>query len=109
MTAPIPYALLTDDLAVKSPKKGGWGGEYGELRLIRCVRFEPERPREIRDESVGDGPKGTVFIDARNSEGAFPVPSGSLVSVSGGEEMTVSHVTELHDLRGIHHWELEVR
>ena len=50
-----------------------------------------------------------MFVDAVNSIGAFDVPAGSRVAVSG-RSMMVAESHACCDLFGrVHHWELKVR
>ncbi len=57
-----------------------------------------------------EGSKGLVVVDARNSEGAFAVPVGSLLSINGEPEVAVVKSVPYRTYRGaVHHWELEVR
>ena len=73
------------------------------------VRFERTQRVSDDDHRSANAGQGTVFVDAVNSIGAFDVPAGSRVAVSGHSMM----VTESHaccDLFGrVHHWELKVR
>lgn len=111
---PIPTSLLPSTMRWRAPSDPdlGMGGEYGDRRTVRHVRFQPARARaqggSVQAYSRYEGPSGTVFVDARNSEGPVP-PVGALVSVDGGREAVVRRVTPLYGLGGLlHHTEIEV-
>ena len=76
--------------------------------MVCHVRYEREE-RVSDDAHRSDGCSGRVFVDARNSEGAFEVPSGSKVLVGAGPSVMVRAVKRCCVVRGhVHHWELEV-
>ena len=103
---PIPKRLLPDDMLVFLPAEGGG---RGESRLVRHVRFEREESAVADAHRSADAGQGTVFVDAVNSIGAFDVPAGSRVAVSG-HSMMVAESHACCDLFGrVHHWELKVR
>jgi hypothetical protein len=90
----------------------GMGGGYGPEHVTERVRLEMSASRaaggSMEAYSRYEGPSGTVFVDARNSEGGVP-RVGALVSVDGGSEMQVRAVSPLRGLGGaLHHTELEV-
>lgn len=116
MIPPIPKSLLPDDMEVRVPLKGDYGPKFGEPITVRHVRFDRKAGvseggstvPEGRSYVLSDGPRGTVFIDRINSQGAFAVPVGSRVSI-GGEELSVRSVEELRESGGrVHHWEVQV-
>lgn len=83
--------------------------KYGIVELFANVRFE--RTQKVSDDEhrSADAGQGTVFVDAVNSIGAFDVPAGSRVAVSG-HSMMVAESHACCDLFGrVHHWELKVR
>lgn len=81
-------------------------GEPVEIRNVRWNRAEAMRPSQ---HVFTDGSTGLLFIDARNSEGAFEVQAGSLVTVRGEERVCVK-TTPFEDFEGnVHHWECELR
>lgn len=103
---PIPRRLLPDDMIVQLV---GADGSRGESRLVRHVRFE--RSEETVDDAhrSADAGRGTVYVDAVSSEGAFEVPAGSRVLVGAGPSMLVRACRRCCVVRGqVHHWELEV-
>lgn len=108
---PIPKRLLTQTAKARIPVEGGFGGECGKPVTIERVRFEPSADVSQNDYQLQAPVRGTLFIDARNSSPAMPLPAGTLVSV-GGEvsEATVHSCAELSDGFGrVHHWEAELR
>lgn len=109
MTAPIPRLLLPSSATVKVRiADGGMGGHYEEPVELRHVRFEPEDDAENLSWQLRNGAKGTLFVDAVNTEGAFAIPAGSLVSVDGAPEAAVTSCEELRDFGRVHHWEVHI-
>lgn len=105
----IPACILTDTCTVRVPVESDYGGEFAEPVEIGNVRFERRDPFHPDALSLGDGAKGILFVDAVNSEGAFAIPSGSLVKV-GDVEMVAGSVAEFIGFGGrVHHWEVELR
>ncbi|MDN0068609.1 putative minor capsid protein [Collinsella ihumii] len=103
---PIPRRLLPDDMLVFLPAEGDG---RGESRLVRHVRFERSQETVADAHRSADAGRGTVFVDAVNSEGAFEVPAGSRVLVGAGPSMMVRACRRCRVVRGqVHHWELEV-
>ena len=103
---PIPRRLLPDDMMVW-PALGD--GSFGEVALVRHVRFE--RRESVVDDAhrSADGGAGLVVVDAVNSEGAFEIPAGSRVLVGAGPSTHVLRCRRCCVVRGhVHHWELEV-
>lgn len=104
---PIPRRLLTQEATVRIPKEGGYGGEYQEPTRISCVRFEPCLSVSASAYQLQAPAKGTLFIDATNSEPAMEVPAGSLVSVDGEvSEACVKECCPIREAGRVHHWEL---
>ena len=106
---PIPLSLLPDDMDVRVPVDGGYGGEVeAEEATVEHVRFSDSASMARNGYVFSDGSKGLVYVDAVNSVGAFDVPVGSLVKI-GGNEMTVVKSVPCPGFFGVvHHWELEV-
>lgn len=115
--APIPPELLPSEMEVREPVEDGHGGAYAEPVSISNVRFV--RATEYAAASSGgaqggyvfaEGAKGTVYVDAVGSGGAYEVPERSLVSIDGGEPMEVVRAERFDHFGGAcHHWELTVR
>ena len=115
--APLDVSLLPSTMAVRVPVDSEYGESFGKPAVIRYVRFS--RSTEFRLQDSGgaqtgyvfqDGSKGIVYVDAKNSEGAFEVPERSVVTIDRGEPMEVVRVTRCDHLSGaVHHWEVEVR
>lgn len=107
---PIPPSLLPDSMDVRVPLDSDLGGEFSEeTARIEGVRFEDSAAMARRPYVLTDGSRGLVYVDAANSAGAFEVPVGSLVSVSGGGWMTAVKVVACRGFFGaVHHWEIEV-
>lgn len=108
MTPPIPRRMLPSSCTVREPlDDGGFGGRYGEERAMRFVRFEPSDEVRATEYQLRDGPKGTLFVDARSTEGAFAIPAGSLVSVDGSPPVAATSCAPCPDGMGrVHHWEV---
>lgn len=103
---PMPRRLLPDDMIVRLTTEGGG---RGESRLVRHVRFECSEETVSDAHRSADAGRGTVYVDAVNSEGAFEVPAGSRVLVGAGPSMLVKACRRCCVVRGqVHHWELEV-
>lgn len=102
---PIPRRLLTSKASVRVPVPG-FGGTYAEAREISHVCWQPEQPLRRTDHQAGAPCKGTLFIDAVLSEGAFEIPAGSLVSVDGDTECCVQECAALPSPKNVHHWEV---
>ena len=107
MTPPIPRRLLDSDASVRVPvADGGLGGRYADPVELHHVRFEPADAADRSDWQTRGGVRGTLFVDAVNTEGAFAVPVGSLVSVDGSQEAAVTACDELRTMGRVHHWEV---
>lgn len=107
--SPIPICAMPSTLTVRMPKADAkYGGEFEEAVEIGCVRFDQEVPERKTGYQLSDGSKGVVFVDRVTSTGAFAVPVDSLVSVDGGDEMTVVNCRPRIGFAEVHHWELEV-
>ena len=103
---PIPRRLLPDDMMVW-PAVGD--GSFGEVVLVRHVRFERTESAVADAHRSADGGAGLVVVDAVNSEGAFEIPAGSRVLVGAGPSVLVRSCRRCCVIRGVvHHWELEV-
>ncbi|NGM17723.1 minor capsid protein [Eggerthellaceae bacterium zg-893] len=102
---PIPLRLLASTAVVRTPAPG-FGGTYSEPREIRHVCWQPAQPARQTAHQIGAPCKGTLFIDAALSEGAFEVPAGSLVSVDGDAECCVQECAALPSPADVHHWEV---
>ena len=105
----IPRKLMPSTMSVRLRTEGKYGEAWGEPAEIRHVRFQSYDVKLAEAYKLQDGSKGLVYVDAVNSDGAFEVPQGSLVSIDGGEPMQVVRCTRLEGYFGqTHHWELEV-
>lgn len=103
---PIPRRLLPDDMLVW-PARGD--NTFEAPRLVRHVRMEWAQGSCEEVCHVADAGRGTVFVDAESSEGAFEVPVGSRVLVGRGPSVFVRACRRCCVVRGrVHHWELEV-
>lgn len=103
---PIPRSALPDTMTVRAPLPDG---TFEEPQIIANVRFERTQKVSGDDHRGSDAGQGTVFVDAVNSIGAFDVPAGSRIAVSG-HSMMVAESHACCDLFGrVHHWELKVR
>lgn len=104
----IPASLLPSTATWRAPKGGRSGaGEYeDESHTVSRVRLDQTRSQVVREASVHDPWYGTLYVDARASEGEVP-PLGALVSVDGGPELLVRAVEPMRDLGGhLHHTEV---
>lgn len=106
---PIPKRLLPDTIKVRVPKDGDFGGEYEKPVTIAHVRWCPVSTLKNNAYALADGAQGRIFVDVRNSAGFFSVPLGSLVSINGGEELSVLKVDAHYVENGfLHHIEMDV-
>lgn len=107
----LPRNMLTSTATVQTPKDTPYGGEYNDPVTIEGVCFEPARTIGQSDYQLQAPIKGTLFIDAHVSRGAFEIPAGSLVSVDGAvSESCVHECYALKDQLGrIHHWEVTLK
>ena len=105
---PLPRRLLRQTATVRVPKNSAYGGEYEDPITISNVRFEAVASINQTSYQLQAPIKGTLYIDAHISDGAFEIPAGSLVSVDGEvSEACVSECETLRDWTGtVHHWEV---
>ncbi len=102
---PIPRRLLPDKVEVCAPD--GRGG-YEEARTIRHVRFERTQRACDEEHRSADAGGGVIFIDARASDGAFEIATGSRILVDG-QSLYATEVKRLCTANGSnHHWEVSV-
>ena len=109
---PIPRFLLYDYIDVFVPVEGDFGGMYSESpKRIDHVRFDPSADLSRTEYVLTDGDKGIIYIDAKNSDGAFEVPVGSLIAIDGAsQKLSAVEVVPCRGALGqLHHWELRVR
>ncbi len=103
---PIPLRLLAEDALVRVPD--GAGG-YAEGVTVSHVRFARSQAVVDDDHRSADAGAGKVYVDALNSAGAFEVPAGSRIDISG-HSFYVTECKRCEDFNGhVHHWELVVR
>lgn len=113
MLPPIPKGLLAETASVKVPVPDadaydGRGG-FSEPVEIVGVRWQARELLRANQYVFSDGSTGLLFIDRVNSEGAFEIPVGSLVTISGQERIVVQ-TNPAKELNGVvHHWEVELR
>ena len=84
---PIPRSALPDVMTVRTPLPDG---TFEESQIIANVRFERTQKVSDEDRRYADAGQGTVFVGAVNSIGAFDVPAGSRVAVSGHSMMVAA-------------------
>lgn len=115
MIRAIPRALLGSSMTVRRPADGRHGGTYEEPVEVGPVRFEPAHEASINGYAFSDpNAVGRVWVDGLFSanaliDGEFCAPVGSLVSIDGAPEATVSKVAQLPAFfNDPHHWELEL-
>jgi hypothetical protein len=97
---------MTSTATVKTPKEGGYGGEYNEPVTIAGVCFDRTASLMVTDYQLQAPVKGVLFIDPHVSKGAFEIPAGSLVSVDGEvSDATVHECEPVYGWGGLHHWE----
>lgn len=106
----IPRRYMRSTASVRVPVDGKWGGEYAdEPRVIGHVRYENAAMLKRRDYVLSEGASGVLFVDAANSDGAFAIPQGSLVSIDGKPEKSADEVEELSIDGSVHHWEVTLK
>jgi hypothetical protein len=108
---PLPRRMLRQAATVRVPKDGPYGGEFEEAVTIGHVWFDASASIRRTDYQLQAPVKGTLFVDAKVSDGAFAIPAGSLVSVDGEvSEATVHECSPIKDGRGrVHHWEVVLK
>lgn len=107
---PIPRRLMRSTATVRTPREGGYGGEYNEPVKIAGVCFDATAGLGVTDHQLQAPARGVLFVDPRVSKGAFEIPAGSLVSVDGEvSEATVHECEAIYGWDGLHHWEYVLR
>ena len=106
----IPKTLLPDTIKVRVPAESKYGGGYARAKTITNCRLDAKNAVMRGSSYVWvDGTTGLLFIDARNSEGAFEIPVGSLISVNGKPEVSAVQVDCYRPYDEVHHWEIQVK
>lgn len=112
---PIPRSLMASSMTVAEPVTGDWGGTYATatkdkpLPVISPVRYEAAAALQRSGYVLSEGTTGLVWVDAVNSDGAYEVPEGSLLTIDGKDKVAVK-VSRYCDFGNhIHHWEIEVK
>lgn len=104
MFGPIPKGKLDKTMTVCTPNPDG---TFADPVAIIGVDFQ-EFQKASKDEHRSAQGGGWVFVDAVNSKGAFSVPVGSRVTISG-RAYTVQESIMIGNLWSRpHHWELKV-
>lgn len=108
---PIPLYLLPDAATVWTPAEGMFGGAFAETPVsVTHVRYDRNAGLARLGYVLTEGVQGVLYVDAKNSGGAFGIPAGSRVSVNGGTKMQAVQVHEYAGSNGqVHHWEIELR
>lgn len=108
---PLPRRLLRSTATVRVPEEGSpYGGRYREPVTVRRVCFQGEAGLQRTDYQLQAPLKGVMYMDPRVSEGAFPIPAGSLVSIDGEvSEATVHECAPVPSAANIHHWEVTLK
>ena len=105
----IPPRLLGSGCTVRVPVDGGDDDAFAEPVAVSPVRYDTASAIDPVSYRLTDGAKGLLFVDARNSAGAFEIPEGSLVSVDGRPDDVALKVTRFETFFGeVHHWEVEL-
>lgn len=104
---PIPRCILGENVRVKLPVAGDYGGEYGEPQELSCVRVETAQALAATGYALVDGCKCVVYIDASNSSGCKEFPVGSLVEVND-QWLNAVDVAEFGVADITHHWEVQL-
>ena len=104
MFRPIPKSRLDKTMMVCVPNADGTFADPVAIIGVDFQAFQKMSNDAHRSATGG----GWVFVDARNSKGAFSVPVGSRVTISG-HEYVVQEAYAIGDLWARpHHWELKV-
>lgn len=107
--APIPLELLPDTMTVAAPDTGAdYGGKYLEPVTVAHVRYERAEALNPSAIKLADGASGRIWVDARNSAGAFLIPAGSKITLNGDTLHVISCV-EFRTFGALHHWEVDVK
>lgn len=107
---PIPKRLLPCSCTVRVPKEDAlMGGEFEDEVLLSHVAIEPVDKVRPTAYQLQDVTNAVMYVDAVNTEGAFRIPSGSLVTPEGaGAPSSVSGCHEFAPFGPVHHWEVEL-
>ena len=105
--SPIPRSVLTEDVMVRVPAEGTYGGEHEGPEWLHGVRIEPAEAMTGSGYVLSDGCRAVMYVDARNSSGLVDVPVGSLVEWRG-ESMQAVRSSRLEAFGEVHHWEVEL-
>ena len=101
---PIPKGKLDKTMVVCAPRPDG---TFAEPVAIIGVGFH-ERQEACADAHRSARGGGWVFVDAVNSKGAFSVPVGSRVTISGRAYTVLENIMIGNLWSRPHHWELKV-
>ena len=102
----IPRRFLPDTMLVRTPDSYGDLGDAAEVSYVRFARKQSVCDDGHRSADAG---VGKVYVDAVNSTGAFEIPAGSRVEISGRSYL-VAECKRCEGFDGkVHHWELVVR
>ena len=87
-----------------------YGGEYLDAVRVDHVRFERKEALNTRAYALADGAQGRIWIDAARSAGAFEVPKGSKIDVTGKAKNMQAILCVPYEIGGrVHHWEVDVK
>ena len=104
MFGPIPKGKLDKTMMVCTPRPDGAFNE--PVAMIGVGFHEFQKASEDDHRSVQGG--GWVFVDAVNTKGAFSVPVGSRVTISGRAYTVLENIMIGNLWSRPHHWELKV-
>ena len=104
MFGPIKKGRLDKTMMVCTPRPDG---TFADPVAIIGVDFQAfQKTSDDAHRSAAGG--GWVFVDARNSKGAFSVPVGSRVTISGRAYTVLENIMIGNLWSRPHHWELKV-
>lgn len=107
---PIPKRLMPSTMSVSAPDtKSTYGGRYLPPTTVGNVRFERKEALNPRIYQLSDGACGRIWVDAINSQGAFEIPRGSLITIGNREMVAVVCVACETYCGKVHHWEIDVK
>lgn len=105
----IPKRLLPDTAQVRVPLDTEGYGQFADAVTLTHVRFVQNQETVSGGYALSSVAKGTLFIDAANTEGAFELPVGAMVRINDETaEGCVSKCKVCKDFGRVHHWECEL-
>ena len=111
---PIPRFLLPDTCTVEQPDtSGAYGDAYEAACTMAHVRYEPDVARLDRAWADDESITGALYIDARNTVGAFAPEPRARIRINVAPDGTAEYEGHVRDVKPVkdigsspHHWEV---